>query len=238
MAILKTLVSLAATAMVVQLAMSATHSVGGANGGWDTSTDVETWVASQKFSVGDNLLFQYTPNHNVLEVSKADYDSCQTSSPLKTYSDGNTLVPLTSPGKRYFTCGTLGHCSQGMKIEINTLATSPSIPPSASPAPKTSPSPAKTPQSASGSPSSLHVPPTQSPETSPSVAPSVSPSPAKTPESAPVNVSPSPADVTSTESSETASSPRGPPSSPANRNRFQRCLTFGFGLVLVVLLTL
>ncbi|KAK8568455.1 hypothetical protein V6N13_106367 [Hibiscus sabdariffa] len=229
MAILKTLVSLAATAMVVQLAMAATHSVGGANGGWDTSTDVETWVASQKFSVGDNLRFQYTPNHDVLEVTKADYDSCQTSSPLKTYSDGNTLVPLTSPGKRYFICGTLGHCSQGMKIEINTLATSPSTPPPASPAPKTSPSPAK---SASGSPSSPHLPPTQSP----SVTPSVSPSPAKTPESAPV--SPSPADVTSTESSETASSPHGPPSSPANRNRFQRCLTFGFGLVPVVLLAL
>ncbi|GMI88441.1 hypothetical protein HRI_002513400 [Hibiscus trionum] len=231
---LKTLVCLA---MLVQLAMAATHTVGGANGGWDSSTDVQTWVASHKFSVGDNLLFQYTPNHDVLEVTKADYDSCQTSSPLGTYSDGNTLVPLTSPGKRYFICGTIGHCSQGMKIEINTLATSPSIPPSASPAPKTSPSPAKTPESTAGSPSS-----TLSPETSPSATPSVSPAPemspltTKTPESAPV--SPSPADVTSMESPETASSPSGPPPSPANRNRFQRCLTFGFGLLLLVLLAL
>ncbi|KAL4303338.1 hypothetical protein GQ457_10G018610 [Hibiscus cannabinus] len=238
MAILKTLVSLAATAMVVQLAMAATHSVGGANGGWDTSTDVETWVASHKFSLGDNLLFQYTPNHDVLEVSKADYDACQTSSPLKTYSDGNTLVPLTSPGKRYFICGTLGHCSQGMKLRSTLYQRLLQLHHPPLLLRKLPPRPLKTPQSASGSPSSPHVPPTQSPETSPSVTPSVSPSPAKTPESAPVNVSPSPADVASTESSETASSPRGPPSSPANRNRFQRCITFGFGLVLVVLLAL
>ncbi|KAE8698480.1 Basic helix-loop-helix DNA-binding superfamily protein [Hibiscus syriacus] len=235
MAMLKTFVCLAATAMLVQLVMTATYTVGGANGGWDSSTDLQSWVASQKFSVGDNLLFQYTPNHDVLEVTKADYDSCQASSPLRTYSDGNTVVPLTSPGKRYFICGTLGHCSQGMQIEINTLATSPSTPPSASPASKTSPSPAKAPELATGSSS-------QSPEISPSATPSVSPvpetspSPAKTPESAPV--SPSPADVTTMETPETASSPSGPLPSPANRNRFQTCLTFGFGFLLVVLLSL
>ncbi|XVF01817.1 hypothetical protein REPUB_Repub04eG0122100 [Reevesia pubescens] len=210
MAVLRTLVGLAATAMLIQLAMAANHTVGGTNGGWDLSTDLQTWVGSQKFEVGDNLIFQYTPNHDVLEVTKVDYDSCQTSSPLQTYNDGNTVIPLISQGKRYFICGTLGHCSQGMQIEIDTSATStppeasPSTPPSASPAPKTSPSPAKAPESAPGSPSSPDVPSTESPETSP-----------------PSGLSPLP-----------------PPPSSANRNSFQTCLTLGFGFVLMGLLAL
>ncbi|PPS15312.1 hypothetical protein GOBAR_AA05256 [Gossypium barbadense] len=135
MAVLRTLVCLTAIGMFMELAMAANHTVGGASGGWDTSTDLQSWVASQTFAVGDNLIFQYTPNHDVLEVTKADHDSCQTSSPLQTYTDGNTVIPLTSPGKRYFICGTLGHCSQGMQIEIDTLATplSPDAPSAESP---------------------------------------------------------------------------------------------------------
>ncbi|MBA0563131.1 hypothetical protein Golob_008131 [Gossypium lobatum] len=214
MAVLRTLVCLTAIGMFMELAMAANHTVGGASGGWDTSTDLQSWVASQTFAVGDNLIFQYTPNHDVLEVTKADHDSCQTSSPLQTYTDGNTVIPLTSPGKRYFICGTLGHCSQGMQIEIDTLATS--TPPSASPSPSSPPS-------ASPSPSS---PPSASP------APETSPSPANTPESAPG--SPLSPDAPSAESPTLAS----PPPSSANKSSFRTCLTLGFGLVLMVLLAL
>ncbi|TYH96119.1 hypothetical protein ES332_A12G156400v1 [Gossypium tomentosum] len=171
MAVLRTLVCLTAIGMFMELAMAANHTVGGASGGWDTSTDLQSWVASQTFAVGDNLIFQYTPNHDVLEVTKADHDSCQTSSPLQTYTDGNTVIPLTSPGKRYFICGTLGHCSE----HLDTVAASPSpssppsaspspsSPPSASPAPETSPSPANTPESAPGSPLSPDAPSAESP---------------------------------------------------------------------------
>ncbi|KAK8599320.1 hypothetical protein V6N13_077248 [Hibiscus sabdariffa] len=166
MAVQRTLVCLVALAVFVELAMAANYTVGGANGGWDTSTDLQSWVSAQTFSVGDNLIFQYTPNHDVLEVSKADHDSCQTSNPLQTYTGGNTVIPLTSAGKRYFICGTLGHCSQGMQIEIDTLATSaqppatsPSSSPSSSPAPGTSPSP----ESAPGSPLSPDLPSAESP---------------------------------------------------------------------------
>lgn len=52
---LRTLVGLAATAMLIQLAMAANYTVGGPSGSWDSSTDLQTWVASQKFVVGDNL---------------------------------------------------------------------------------------------------------------------------------------------------------------------------------------
>ncbi|OMO99968.1 Plastocyanin-like protein [Corchorus olitorius] len=180
MAVLRTLVGLAATALLIQLAMAANYTVGGPNGSWDSSTDLQTWVAAQKFEVGDNLIFQYLPNHDVLEVSKPDYDNCQTSSPIQTHNDGNTVIPLTAPGKRYFICGTMGHCDQGMKIEIDTLASS-TPPPTTSPstpAPKSSPSPANSPEPTPDVPSSSpDVPSTESPGTSPSPSGISSPPP-------------------------------------------------------------
>ena len=68
MAVLRTLVGLAATAMLIQLAMAANYTVGGSNGGWDSSTDLQTWVASQKFVVGDNLSKSYA-NINMLYIT-------------------------------------------------------------------------------------------------------------------------------------------------------------------------
>ncbi|KAH1040200.1 hypothetical protein J1N35_041943 [Gossypium stocksii] len=114
MAVQRALVCLAAIAMLFQLAMAANHTVGAPGGSWDTSTDLQAWAVSQTFSVGDNLsLFKYTTNHDVLEVTKANYDSCGTR-------------------KRYFICGTAGHCGQGMKLEVDTTAAaanSPKSPP-------------------------------------------------------------------------------------------------------------
>lgn len=80
-------------------------------------------------------VFQYPPNHDVVEVTKADYDSCQQTNPIQSYNDGATSIPLTSTGKRYFICGIIGHCSQGMKVEIDTLAAqvSPASPVAAAP---------------------------------------------------------------------------------------------------------
>ena len=55
MAMLRALMSLAISAMLNNLAMAANYTVGGPNGGWDTSTNVQTWASSQSFLVGDNL---------------------------------------------------------------------------------------------------------------------------------------------------------------------------------------
>ena len=44
----------------------------------------------------DTLLFVYTAgDHTVLQVTKADHDSCTTTSPLKSYMGGRTVVPLS-----------------------------------------------------------------------------------------------------------------------------------------------
>ncbi|KAI4334077.1 hypothetical protein L6164_018814 [Bauhinia variegata] len=137
MAVLETLTWALIAAMLIKLAMAKDHIVGGPIGGWDTSSNLQGWASSQNFLVGDNLVFQYPSDHDVVEVTIADYDSCQPSNPIQSYNDGATSIPLTSPGKRYFICGTLGHCSQGMKVEIDTLASAIS-----STLPEPSPSPA------------------------------------------------------------------------------------------------
>ncbi|KAF8008089.1 hypothetical protein BT93_K1925 [Corymbia citriodora subsp. variegata] len=126
------LMSLLFATVLFKLAMATNYVVGGVNGGWDTNTDQTTWASSQRFLVGDNLIFQYSPGHDVSEVTKADYDSCQVTSPIQTYTSGSTAIPLTSPGKRYFICSSPGHCAAGMKLQINTLMAS--LAPSQSPA--------------------------------------------------------------------------------------------------------
>ena len=38
--------------------------------------------------------------HDVVEVTKPEFDSCQAVKPLITFANGNSIVPLTTPGKR------------------------------------------------------------------------------------------------------------------------------------------
>ncbi|XP_052208349.1 uclacyanin 1-like [Diospyros lotus] len=125
MAMVKAILSLAVSvAVLVDSATATSYTVGGSGRGWDSSTDLHAWASLQTFLVGDALIFNYPPNHDVVEVSKTDYDACRGSNPLESHTGGNTVVPLTSPSNRYFICGTMGHCSHGMKVEIHTLAAS------------------------------------------------------------------------------------------------------------------
>ncbi|KAH1222483.1 Uclacyanin 1 [Glycine soja] len=155
-------------AVLIKLASATNYIVGGPSGGWDTNSNLQSWASSQIFSVGDSLVFQYPPNHDVVEVTKADYDSCQPTNPIQSYNDGATTIPLTLPGKRYFICGTIGHCSQGMKVEIDTLASATnSVTPAASPEDSTT-SPAESPEVIiSSSPSPLFQTHLESPTFSP-----------------------------------------------------------------------
>ncbi|XP_030544369.2 uclacyanin 1-like [Rhodamnia argentea] len=131
------LTSLLLATVLFELAMATNYVVGGLNGGWDLTTDQTTWTSSQTFLAGDNLMFQYSPGHDVSEVTKADYDSCKVTSPIQTYTSGSTVIPLASPGKRYFICSSPGHCAAGMKLQVNTLTASST--PSPSPSPDTLP---------------------------------------------------------------------------------------------------
>ncbi|XP_050381988.1 uclacyanin 1 [Argentina anserina] len=227
----RTLMCFVIMTVLIELAAAATYIVGGTNGGWDASTNLQTWASSQKFLVGDTLNFQYSPSHNVLEVSKADYDSCQASNSIQAYSGGSTMIPLSSAGKRYFICGTMGHCSQGMKLEVDTsLATTSTPPPTASPAvnlaPQESPSSTLPPSSDTPLASSL------APDTS-----AASPSPVKAPELA---FSPTPAtiDAMSSTESPTSISRTGSSSEPSAAALLNNkdSLTLGFGVMMMLIL--
>ncbi|KAI5009643.1 hypothetical protein ZWY2020_011780 [Hordeum vulgare] len=119
---------------VLSTASAAIYNVGEPGGAWDLSTNYDTWASSRKFQPGDQIVFKYSPQaHDVLEVSKADYDSCSTANPIATLNTGNDIITLTATGTRYFICGFPGHCTGGMKVKIDVPASSSSSPQPAAP---------------------------------------------------------------------------------------------------------
>ena len=118
------------TVMIVTVfgrALGASYTVGAPTGSWDLQTNYGQWASTTKFRTGDQVLFRYSrAAHNVVEVSKADYDACSASSPIASFQTGNDIVPLTAAGSRYFICGVPGHCDAGMKVRINVEAATPS----------------------------------------------------------------------------------------------------------------
>ncbi|XP_074287511.1 mavicyanin-like [Silene latifolia] len=143
---------MAVCAMIVRFSMAETYVVGDPKGAWDERTKMQEWVKPIKFVAGDKLVFLYSKSHDVLEVSKSDYDACETSNAIVSDNSGKTVVPLKKPGKRYFICGVPGHCKMGMKLEVNVIpstisaiatspVTLPGMPPSTMPgSPLTGPS--------------------------------------------------------------------------------------------------
>ncbi|KAK1403524.1 Cucumber peeling cupredoxin [Heracleum sosnowskyi] len=114
-----------------------THYVGGSTG-WiiPTSTSAyTTWAASQTFTVGDTLVFNFTTGaHTAAQVKKAAYDACTTTNPIAVWTTGPSSVKLTSTGPHYYICTIPSHCNPlGQKVTINVVsaaATSPASAPS------------------------------------------------------------------------------------------------------------
>ncbi|KAG9139607.1 hypothetical protein Leryth_027090 [Lithospermum erythrorhizon] len=108
------LISLATLAIVMEFALAT-------DGGWDALTALQAWASSKSFIVGEKLVFSYGPTHDVLQVSKKDYESCNPNNAITVYAGGLSTIQLTTPGKKYFICGTTGHCALGMKVAIDVL---------------------------------------------------------------------------------------------------------------------
>ncbi|XP_071724444.1 stellacyanin-like [Rutidosis leptorrhynchoides] len=103
----------------ISCAAATTYMVGD-SAGWDISSDLNTWVADKTFQVGDVLVFQYSSSDSLSEVTKENFDTCNTSNVITSYSsNGNTTVPLTKPGERYFISGNRMYCLGGMKLKVN-----------------------------------------------------------------------------------------------------------------------
>ena len=152
---------LAIAAMAVLSTVSAvTYDVGGPSGAWDLNTNYGTWVSDKKFLTGDSIIFKYTQAHDLLEVSKADYDSCNNANPITTSKTGVDTVLLSAAGTRYFICGVGNHCSNGMKVTIDVTAGSSPSPPAPANGPSTGNSPPPSPPApAASGPSASNSPP-------------------------------------------------------------------------------
>jgi len=187
--------------------------------GWALGTvNYSQWEAQNTYKVGDTLLFVYlASDHTVLEVNKADYDACNTATPIKTYTGGRSVVPISQAGNHWYICGTIGHCpTMAFGITVTAAAAAPPPVPTKSTPPKTAPAPSpthSTPKTAPA-PSPTHSTPKTAPAPSPStvLSPStVSPPPASPPASAgvsPSNATP-PSSPTNSGSSALAAKPRG-----------------------------
>ncbi|KAL0551005.1 hypothetical protein IC582_010076 [Cucumis melo] len=149
------------TMALFTLSVAATvHQVGDSSG-WTTliPVDYAKWASSQKFHVGDSLLFKYNNTfHNVLQVTQEQFKACNSSSPAASYNSGADSIPLKRPGTFYFLCGFPGHCQLGQKVEVKVTSASSSHLPAPSPSPGPSPSPMGGPSASAPTPSAASTP--------------------------------------------------------------------------------
>ncbi|CAN6819717.1 unnamed protein product [Brassica oleracea] len=123
--------------------------VGGSAQAWKVpdspSNTLNHWAENNRFKVGDilgtllfihlftsiisisqvwftNDFFYDAKVDSVLQVTKEDYDSCNTEKPLKQFNDGDTKFELDNSGAYFFISGAPDHCAKGQKIHLVVLA--------------------------------------------------------------------------------------------------------------------
>ncbi|XVE53642.1 hypothetical protein DITRI_Ditri03aG0019400 [Diplodiscus trichospermus] len=101
--------------------------VGGKPNAWkipsSQSESLNKWAGASRFQIGDSLVWNYdSTRDSVLQVSKTDYETCNTSSPIAVHKDGNTKVKLEKSGPYYFISGAEGHCQKGQKLILVVMA--------------------------------------------------------------------------------------------------------------------
>ncbi|KAI7727727.1 hypothetical protein M8C21_006097 [Ambrosia artemisiifolia] len=103
--------------LVVALQCDADIHVVGDSNGWNMN--ISGWGSSKRFRTNDTILFYYPKGkHNVVRVTKVQYDGCFISKRDRVYTSGNDYLTVMR-GANYFICAFLGHCPS-MRIEIHT----------------------------------------------------------------------------------------------------------------------
>ncbi|CAL4971247.1 unnamed protein product [Urochloa decumbens] len=238
--------ALACFAVAVAVTGATQFTVGGANG-WSVpaaaAEPFNTWAERTRFQIGDSLVFVYPKDQDsVLLVNPAEYNACNTSSYVKRFDDGDTVVTLDHAGALFFISGVEAHCRANEKLIVMVLAsarnngtggapapatTTPAAPPPPPPAStSTSPPPAssdipppppatKAPTAASPPPAgSVSAPPPASASAPPTATPSAPPPAASSPP-APGASSPAPA-ASKPPPSVPAGVPEAPPATSAS----------------------
>ncbi|XP_073314650.1 early nodulin-like protein 13 [Primulina huaijiensis] len=113
--------------MFLGLSEARVYLVGGKNNAWRTPSSeadsLSSWSEKSRFLIGDSLVFEYDGSKDsVLLVTKGDYLACNTSSPIESYSGGNTTVKLERSGPYYFISGEQGNCVNGQKVIVVVIS--------------------------------------------------------------------------------------------------------------------
>lgn len=96
--------------------------------------------------------------HDVAELTKENYESCNTATTISHTTNPPVRISLTTAGEHFFTCTVSGHCDAGQKLAINVTGESTATPPSTGGAP----SPGGTTTPSSPSPTNVASPPENS----------------------------------------------------------------------------
>ncbi|OWM65928.1 hypothetical protein CDL15_Pgr015353 [Punica granatum] len=127
----------AVTALLIQSSAAQTAHVVGGDFGWIVppggSIAYRTWAATQTFTVGDILVFNFTTGEqDVARVTKEAFDACNSTGPIFLEKTGPFNYTLDSAGEYYF-IGTMDRrCTLGQKLAINVTALGPTPSPSPS----------------------------------------------------------------------------------------------------------
>ncbi|XP_031279635.1 early nodulin-like protein 3 [Pistacia vera] len=89
--------------------------------GWSPNTDLQAWADSKTFYPNDSLVFKYTPEYNVLEVTQLAFMNCLTTNPVSEYNSGPTMIKLGEPGTRFFISGGPESCLIKLSIDVVSL---------------------------------------------------------------------------------------------------------------------
>ncbi|WCJ43595.1 Blue copper protein [Euphorbia peplus] len=122
MASIKFIVFATLAIILPAVAMATEYVVGDAEG-WKVGPDYTKWAADKMFMVGDTLVFKYQSPHNVYKVDGVGFKDCKPSGDL--LNTGNDTITLAKPGKKWYICGYLDHCSKGQKLVIDVMANGP-----------------------------------------------------------------------------------------------------------------
>ncbi|KAH0915555.1 LOW QUALITY PROTEIN: hypothetical protein HID58_030001 [Brassica napus] len=89
-------------------------------------------------------LFYPKGKDSVLEVSEEEYNTCNTTHPITSVSDGGSLFVLSRSGPFFFVSGNSENCLKGQKLAVNVMSTAHHSRSPRQPSPSPSPSPSPT----------------------------------------------------------------------------------------------
>ncbi|GAV63731.1 Cu_bind_like domain-containing protein, partial [Cephalotus follicularis] len=80
----------------------------GEDAGWTSmgNVDYQDWAAKNNFHVVCNYNSGF---HNVKQVTRQDYEPCNATSPITTFTNDYDSITLDSPDD-YYLCGSSGYC--------------------------------------------------------------------------------------------------------------------------------